>query len=184
MNPKNIEQQITDYTIQHSQYDTNRNYIGLSQVIKTKEEIINDFLQGTEVNESHKLKCYKGYQMEKDLVNRCKSIWGKRISHRELEAFGGIVKGNPDFFLDNYPVDVKSILLDEHFPEKSKIPKRSYYQMQAYLLYSKSKMGYLIYESRETGKIKVYSVYPNFKIQQDIAIKIEDIVETLKKSIE
>lgn len=182
MNPKNIEQQIIDYTIQHSQYDTHRNYVGMSQVIKTKEEIINDFLQGTEVDANHKLKCYKGYQMEKDLVNRCKSIWGERISHRELEAFGGIVKGNPDFFLDDYPVDVKSILLDEHFPEKRKIPKRSYYQMQAYLLYAKIGKGFLVYESRETGSIKVYVVYENINVQQEISLKIEEVVKSLNLS--
>jgi hypothetical protein len=180
MNAKYLENTLIDFTVRHSQYDEHRNYVGMSQILRSESEILDNFRHGTPADDAARLKCYKGYQMERDLVTRCRAIWKNRITFRELEAYNGWVKGNPDFFFDESPCDCKSVLLDTHIPARNKIPQRSYWQMQAYLLFSQVNRGFLIYESRETGKIVVHTVYENSNIQAEIKLKLQRIVETLQ----
>lgn len=169
------------HTVANSQYDSHRGYLGMSQIIADEAEILKKFRSETPATQEHQLKCYKGYQMEADLVKRCKQIWGDKITTgKELSAYNGMVKGNPDFFLNNKPCDCKSVLLDSHIPEPNKLPKRVYWQMQAYMLYAKENLSFVIYESRESGKLSVIAVRQNRHIQAEIELKFQRLVKAIR----
>lgn len=172
--------EIEKYTLENSNFQQKRNYISLSHIHLSVDEIINQFKAGFEDTIPIRLKCYKGYQMEKDLMHRIKAVWGERIkTDIEISAFNGLVKGHPDFTFDDYPGDCKSVLMDDWIPKDGKLPRRIYWQMQAYMGYSGKNKSIVIFESRESGKLVDYWVRPNWTIQNEINEKLKQVIKSV-----
>lgn len=89
------------------------------------------------------------------------------------------IKGHPDFGFEGYPADCKSVPLDEHFPSNGKLPRKVYWQMQAYMRFSETQKALVIYESRETGSIRHYWIRENASIQRQIYSKLKFVVDEL-----
>ena len=169
---------ITKYTIKHSHFETMRDYISLSHVYLSVEEIVRQFNYGFVDTTPIRLKCYKGYQMEEDLLKRIKAVYGDRIKTGiEIVAFDGAVKGHPDFTFDDYPSDCKSVLMDKWLPVRGILPKKIYWQMQAYMKYSGSNKALVIFESRESGKLADYWIRANVGIQNEIENKLIQVLQ-------
>ncbi|HRE42289.1 MAG TPA: hypothetical protein PLG90_13265 [Ignavibacteria bacterium] len=177
MNSRSIQNDLLNYTLNNSNHDTKRNYISMSHIHLPVDNLIDIYKKGFETSPEIKLKCYKGYQMERDILIRLKKIYGDKIK-TDIEYHSGFVKGHPDFEIENIPGDCKSVLMDEWLPTNH-IPKKVYWQMQGYLYLSKKLKGFLIYESRETGIIKVLEVFKNDHIQNQIEQKINEISKIL-----
>ena len=111
---------LLNYTACNSNFETKRNYISLSHCVNTVEEIYYYYTAGFEDSLKIRLKCYKGYQMQEDLMRRLTKCFPDRITQKEIVAYGGLVKGHPDFWFDGVPCDIKSVLKDEWIPVKSK----------------------------------------------------------------
>lgn len=172
---------IIEYTIKNSNFEKKRNYISLSHCYLSANELIEQYKTGFLDNVAIRLKCYKGYQMERDLINRLKNVFEGRIkTDVEFSAFDGIVKGHPDFIFDGYPGDCKSVLLDEWIPT-DKLPRKVYFQMQAYMKYSNIDKALVIYESRESGSIRVFRINANLSIQNEIHTKLSEVVFIIKR---
>lgn len=175
-----IADQLSKYTAENSRFETSRNYVSISHASLSIEEILNQWANGFEDSLDIRLKCYKGYQMEDDLKARCKKVFGNDFfDYGEISAFNGIVKGHPDFKYQGLPGDIKTVALDEYLPTQ-KLPRRVYYQMQGYMLYSNTHKSLVIYESRATGKIVDFWVYPNASIQKEINDKFEQVASHIK----
>lgn len=175
----NITEKLEAYTAAHSNFDTSRDYISMSHASSTVEEMINTYKNGFEDSLKIRLRCYKGYQMEKDLVDRIVRTFPAQVTlHQELTAFGGIVKGHPDFNFDLYPGDVKAVPLEEHLPGY-KLPRRVYSQVQAYMLYGKQSKALVVYEARDSGKLQHYWIEANPKFQKEIDDKFRTVIKEL-----
>jgi len=169
---------IVDYTCEQSKFETSRNYISLSHIHLPVEDIIRQYESGFQDSREIRLRCYKGYQMEADLMARIVAVHGDKIkTDVEISAYGGLVKGHPDFSYLGYPGDCKSVPLDEHLPVSGKLPRKVYWQMQAYMLYMSRERAIVVYESRETGKIIDFWIRSNFHIQTEIGAKLDRVVE-------
>lgn len=182
MSELSISQRIEHYTAKISNFETERNYISLSHVAHDEGEIIRMYKAGFEDTLQIRLRCYKGYQMEKDLVRRIMVCFPLQASaHDEIrEKWGQIwIKGHPDFMFNGYPADCKSVPLDEHFPDPKKLPRKVYWQMQAYMLFTKKDKALVIYESRETGSIRHYWIRANASIQRQVYSKLKFVVDEL-----
>ena len=167
----NIGDEIEIFTAKISGFEEKRDYVSLSNIIKPVDEMVNDYLNGYTATHEQKLKYYKGYQMEKDLLMRMKLVYGERLVTPVEVSYGLLFKGHPDFTLDDFPGDCKSVNLDDHLP-KAKLPAKVYWQINAYLFCTEKEKGLIVYESRESGKIQSRWVYPNPSIQEQIAEKI------------
>jgi len=142
------------FTVQHSNFQHKRNYISMSHSHLEAPDLLKQWFEGFKADKLQKLKCYKGYQMERDLVARLKATYGDRVQTGiEYSAFNGLVKGHPDFEFDGYPGDCKSVLMDDWIPGDGKLPLKVFKQLQAYMLYGKKDRALVIYESRENGQI-------------------------------
>jgi hypothetical protein len=186
-----LAKSLEDYTARHSNFQTKRNYISLSHIALDDHELLKQWFQGFEDSYKIRLRCYKGYQMERDLIQRLISIYGKyepecKISTGKIKlgveysSPNGLFKGHPEGELiidrvDNaVPFDCKSVPLDEHLPD-GKLPRKVYWQMQAYMLYGKKDKACVLYESRETGIIREYWLRPNTSVQADIQAKVNRV---------
>lgn len=173
-----IAEQLEQYTADISPFETKRNYISLSHIHLSVEEIIDQFKTGFKDGRETRLKCYKGYQMEADLANRIKSVFGDRVVRGiEISAFDGLVKGHTDLMFDGYPADCKSVLMDEWLPKDGKLPRRIYWQMQGYMKYANKDRALVIFESRENGRLVDIWVRANQHIQSEIHDKLTEIVK-------
>lgn len=181
MNNGQFSESIANYTADHSNFDTRRDYISLSHIHLSVDEIVYQHKSGFEDTRDIRLKCYKGYQMEKDLMSRIIAVYPPRIRQDiEISAFNGMVKGHPDFTFDGDPGDCKSVLLDEWFPKDGKLPKRIYWQMQAYMKYMNKNKAIVIFESRESGKLVDYWIKENRTIQSEIDNKLKEVIKLIK----
>jgi hypothetical protein len=165
-----VARDLEVHTAQMSGFETKRSYLSLSHISLEDEEILSQWFTGFRDSLMIRLKCYKGYQMERDLVNRVISIYGTDRAKLNVEVGKGLWKGHVEIVLDDVPTDCKSVPLDEHLPQ-DRLPRKVYWQMQAYMLYGNWDTGRIIYESRESGVIRDYIVFPNSSIQRQIEEK-------------
>lgn len=177
-----ISESIEKHTAAISGFETKRDYISLSHATESKEDLLKMFLDGFVDSHLIRLRCYKGYQMERDLVARVKQVL-RADDFPEISAYDGIVKGHPDFRLEGCPGDCKSVPLDEHLPaDKFKLPRRAYWQVQAYMMYGFAEKAFLIYESRESGLIRDFVVRPNSNVQAEIDAKYKWCFQQIRKA--
>lgn len=177
-----ITKALEDYTAKNSRYELARNYISLSHSALSVLELVEQYRAGFQDGIEKRLKCYKGYQMEDDLRDRLTRAFPpfSVSAGGEIQGFGGIVKGHPDFRFDGCPGDCKSVLMDEWIPN-GKLPRRVYWQMQGYMLYDNyAPRSLVIYESREGGRLKAMWVYPNRSIQDEIDRKMKEVISIVK----
>lgn len=187
MEAKTLEFLLKKYTVEKSNFDTHRNYISMSNILSSPEDLVYQYRKGYSADEKALLKCYKGYQMEADLVNRIGAIYGADFFDlpierhyieydAEFETEDGLFKCHPDLMIDAIPVDCKSILMDEWLPEAYfKVSRKIKYQMQGQLLLSQASKAIIVYESRESGIIKCIDVERDNHIIADIKRKMEAI---------
>ena len=179
MSHLDIAYELTRYTLQNSNFDTKRNYISMSNIFLPADVLINQYRNGFQETPEGRLKCYKGYQMEADLMRRLNNIYGTELEqYPELSDATGLFKGHPEARLYGKLLDCKSVLLDEWLPT-THVPKRVFWQMNGYMLLDGSKEAILIYESRENGIIKQINVKANTAIQDAIREKMNIILSTL-----
>jgi hypothetical protein len=176
-----IAEALEIHTASISKFDPHRDYISLSHVHLSAQELFDQFVDGFHDSRPIRLKCYKGYQMEADLVKRIMSTFTGRVQIGiEIRAFDGLVLGHPDFLFDGYPADCKSILMDEWLPRDAALPRRIYWQMQAYMKYGNFTKSLVVLESRETGYIIERWLHPNLAIQSQIDAKLADVVRQIR----
>lgn len=179
-----ISELLEQYTAEHSNFETKRNYISLSQIHMSPEQLLHTFYNGFEDGHEIRLRCYKGYQMERDLKARIIAVFGEKINPTvEISLHDGLVQGHPDLEYDGYPADCKTVPLDEHLPKDGKLSRKIYWQLQGYMHYKKVHQAVAIYESRETGIIRDIWITSNQSIQKEIQWKVDYVVQRIKQSI-
>lgn len=183
-----IADHLEKFTAANSGFETKRNYISLSHCYDPVDRIVQKFIDGFEDSHMIRLKCYKGYQMERDLVGRIMRCFPKEAStdYEEITAFGGLVKGHPDLIFSGYWADCKAVPLDEHMPystPEKRIPSRAYWQLQGYMKYGGGEKALILYESRETGIIRDFWVKASKGVQDAIDDKVTRAVEIIRNKI-
>lgn len=175
---------LEEFTAANSRFETSRDYVSISHCADTIDKMIETYYGGFEDSLEIRLRCYKGYQIEHDLIRRLKAVFTNRIQTGfEISEFDGLVKGHPDFLLDGMPADCKSVPNDEHLPfatSDKKIPKRAFWQMQGYLYYMKKDRGLLVYEVRDSGRIRDYTVKAVPAIGNEIDQKFRTVISEIK----
>lgn len=189
MTADEITAKLTAWTMEHSGHEEFRPYVGMSHASLRSEQMVERYRQGMPADDAAKRKFYKGYQMERDLLDRLCAVFPKQVVRGgEIIplAFGGLVKGHPDFWFEEFPGDCKSVPLDEHLPcpEEGRwmLPRRVFWQMQAYMLYAPADKALVVYESRETGLLKCFWAQPVRSIQHMIAQKFENAVAEIRRA--
>lgn len=177
-----LQRDLTKYTVDHSRFEEARDYIGLSSIWDCPAAIINRYLHGNgDPGVRGRLKCYKGYQIEDDIVDRLIAIYGngrdafERVKRDvEISLYGGLVKGHMELMIDGILVEIKSVPLDEHLPQK--LARKVLWQVNAYMKYLPSGRCFVVYESRESGLFRVFEVMADKEFGERIERKVEQLV--------
>lgn len=180
LSAEQISSALMTWTAENSGYEERRDYLGLSHASLEVDEIVSNYRAAVHADVMQRLKTYKGYQMERDLLRRLVSVYGDRIQPgEEISVFHGLVKGHPDLRIDGAPGDCKTVPLDEHLPQPGRLPRRVFWQMQAYMLYAPAERALVIYESRASGLLWATWIFPVRRIQDEIDAKYRAAVEMI-----
>ena len=174
----NVTKDLVNLTLRLSRFEEKRNYISLSHIVKPAEHLIADYKKGFQFNTVTKLKCYKGYQMEEDLLRRLIILYPNAITTgTEYSLHNGLFKGHPDFEYLGMPGDCKSVLMDEWLPAlpDCKLPLKVIFQMNAYMMCADKNNAVVVYESRENGVLRHAWLKKDEFVQKEISEKIEII---------
>lgn len=178
-----ISQVIEQHTADISGFQTKRDYISMSHAFEDADTLLKYYNSGFEDSLAIRLKCYKGYQWERDLMTRFKAAYPAFLYYPEKEieisAFGGLVKGHVEGTFEGYPCDCKTVPLDEHLPKDGKVSKRIYWQLQSYMRYMEREKALVIFESRETGHLRDFWIRRNPAIQSAIHDKFQFVTQTI-----
>lgn len=182
MTAHEIQQALTDITLKTSNFQEKRNYISLSNMAKEATMLLHEYRHGYRATTLDRLRCYKGYQMEADLVRRIKLVCHSAGDAPELSLHDGLFKGHPDLEIQGVPADCKSVLRDDWVPEKEwQLPGKVQFQMNAYMLASGTNTSFVIYESRQSGIIRVFEYKRDESIIASIEKKIDYIINQLNQ---
>lgn len=178
----NLQTQLIEYTIHHPRLEPHRDYLGLSGIGDCPRVLYDKYMRqagNAEHAPDRALYFYMGYAMEDDIVARLKAV-GDYQPGIELSLYNGLVKGHTDGSINGELLEVKSVALAEHLPKDGRLPRRVYWQVQAYLFYGGFHRAQVVYVARENGQMVVIDCEANPAMGGKIAKKVAGLVRAVK----
>src|SRR3990172_48896 len=174
MQTKNLQQAIVNYTAQTSGWDQRRSYIGLSGIGDCERVIYNRFYLGQLRPHVGELLTTKlSYELEAVLIARLQAI-GVYSPAEGIVLFDGQMQGHPDGIVGGTDyLEIKTVPMEEHFPENRIVGRRIFYQCQAYMHFGQPKYTHVVYLARSTGGIFVVGLRYQERVGREIEWKIK-----------
>jgi hypothetical protein len=165
MNASLLKDQLLNWTLAHNGVEQ-RAYLGMSGISECPLELYRRMLGERQFDQLALLRFYEGYLAERDMLARLAALGllregspGREIVSKIDPRFKGHIDGE---LTDGSLLEIKSTneiklagviaegrMLEEHFQ-----------QVQCYLRHGGYEWGYVIYKSRDSGRIFVVGVRP------------------------
>lgn len=171
---------IVNWSVDHSGHEDHRSYIGLSGIADCPLEIYERYMHGVRPNGvSGHLLTRLSYELEGILIQRLKEMKMYQPAP-EISLYNGLVRGHPDGFIGPDLLEIKTLAHEEHIPTDKRVPRRIYWQVQAYLHFTNRKQAQVLYLARSNGALAIIPVYYNQSIAEDILAKLEYLVDCVR----
>lgn len=182
MQTKNLQQAIVNYTAQTSGHDEHRPYIGLSGIGDCERIIYNRFFFGERRPDVGWLLTTKiSYELEAALIKRLTAI-GVYSSAEPIILFDGQVQGHPDGIISGADfLEIKTVAMEEHFPENNIVSRRIFWQCQGYMHFGKRDLTHVVYLARSTGAIHAVGLRYQEKVGRELEAKVRRLVEAVRE---
>jgi hypothetical protein len=181
MKAADLERILIDWTVRNSGYDEHRNYIGLSGIGDCSLMIYRRFFNHTGASVESHLKTRYAYEIEENIKQRLRGM-GIYSPSKEISIYDGLVQGHTDGEINSDLLEIKTVPLTEHIP-RGEIPRRSFWQSQAYMLYGKYSWCLIIYFARDYGAFKVFELRRDLGVGDRIMAKVDALVEFVQTKI-
>jgi hypothetical protein len=177
MRSVDLQSRLLAWSLANSGNDEHRNYIGLSGIADCERVIIERWRGGNHPEDAELLKFGLGYDMEHILIGRLKAL-GLYRAGPAISLYGGMVQGHTDGLTpDGDLIEIKSVPGAQHLPVNGKLPRRVYWQVQAYLYFGRLRYAHVIYLARDTGALAVYGLRLSPEVGHEIEAKVARLVE-------
>lgn len=176
---------LVEETVRQCGHQERKGVLSMSSLLEKDEVIIDRFRNGHDVDTLTKLKFYHGSHAEEGMRTRLIALFeqtGKLECGTTLVAYDGRLTGHVDFIIDGIVVEYKTVptveILDR-MREQNNLPRRVFYQVQAYLLWGKFPKAFVVYESRAGGFPWVIEVLPDGNIRAELRAKADRLITAL-----
>ena len=188
MRADELQKRLVNWTVANSGHDERRHYIGLSGIGDCPRQIYDRYFQGQRASVDRHLLTRLSYEIESDLVGRlhqmgiCSAILPSES--QVALAYDGLVQGHVDAMTrDGDLVEIKTVALEDHIPER--LPRRVYWQVQAYMHYLKCKRQdcrwtHVVYLARQSGLVKVIPVRYSPEMGARVEAKVKRLVVAVR----
>jgi hypothetical protein len=172
-----VYQQLVNWTVQHSGHREKRGYIGLSAIGECERAIYDNVHAGQKFGVDEHLRTRLSFELESALIERLKALklYGEP---EEIDLFNHAVQGHTDGLVGDAVLEIKTVSYDAHFPN-GRLPERVYWQVQAYLHFLNRRQALVVYMARANGEIRVYPIWYNPKVGQQIVEKLERVTNAV-----
>lgn len=164
--------ELISWTVGHSGYEEARQYIGLSGIADCEMELFERYVHGSgRQGVAAHLKTRISYELEEALKKRMREM-GRYGDPELISLQAGLVQGHTDGWdrASGELIEIKTVPTRDQFPEGGRIPNRHFWQVQAYLHYTKRESAQVIYLARASGDLMVVRV----RRQGEMGRKIEE----------
>ena len=180
MSSNTLLSSLVNWSVEHSGHDSHRSYLGLSGIADCPLEIYDRYMHGVQPNGvTGHLLTRLSYELEGALIQRL-TVMQLYQPAPEISLFNGLVRGHPDGFVGPDLLEIKTLAKEEHIPTDNRVPRRIYWQVQAYLHYTEREQAQVLYLARYTGALAVIPVYYNPRVAGEIVAKLEYLVDCVK----
>ncbi len=179
---KDVEKELIEWSAANSGYDEHRPYIGLSGIGDCSLLIWRRFFNHTGASTESRLKTRYSYEIEKNLQERLKAM-GIYSPGKEISLYDGLVQGHTDGEINKDLLEIATVPLTEHIPRSDEIPRKKFWQSQAYMLYGHYDRSIIIYFARDYGVFKVFKVFRHRVMGDRIMSKVDALVEFVQEKV-
>jgi hypothetical protein len=174
-----LQEALMNWTVRNSLHQENRGYIGLSEIADCEAVIYDRYLYGKRARVDEHCLHRMSYEMEWALIRRLTEM-GLYKPAPEICLFDGLVQGHPDGFIGNELLEIKTLPREEWLPKDHILPKRIWFQVQAYLHYTDRGFAQVVYLARDTGIVSVVAVKRKVEIGETVAAKVERLAHAVR----
>src|SRR5579871_1639310 len=156
-------------TVRASGHETERDYLGMSQISRCPRALYEELLTGRKpVDEDRHLLFYTGYLFERSIKERLQACGLMHpVSERLVYAvFDRRFRGHTDGELaDGRLLEIKSTICRklEEIKESRRLPMPHYMQVQCYLRHGIYESAVMVYAARDTGAIWTMEIEQDFR---------------------
>lgn len=180
-----ISRALTNWTVANSGHEPRRKYIGLSGIGGCERAMYETALHGGTMSVGEHLRTRISFELEAAVIGRLREMhmYGER---EEISLFNGMVQGHTDGTISVTQgalpavLEIKTVARMEYFPRDERLPRKVYWQIQAYMHYLQREEGIVIYLERANGDLRVYRVWKNARIGQEIEEKVARVMLAVK----
>ena len=180
MKASKLQSELVNWTVRNSGFEARRPYIGLSHMGECDRLIYDQYVYGFERPKvAGHLQTRWSYEVEQIIIARLTEM--KLFTPmEEISLFDGLVKGHPDGGVCGSLLEIKSVQREDHFPKEGRIPRRVFWQVQAYLRYTGIRWCDVIYVARDTGILQVYEIKEQPNVGDEIDCRLADLVKAVQ----
>lgn len=172
-----LQRQLVNYIVEHSGHESHRRYIGLSGIADCEQVIYDRYIHGTPATVGERMKSAISYDLERVLIEKLIAL--RLYKGGELiYLHDGLVQGHTDGWIKDDLLEIKNVEKEEWFPTQH-LPFRVFYQVQAYLHFTKVRFAQVLYLARDTGAVQMYGLRRNDRSGAEIEEKLERLVKAV-----
>ncbi len=183
---RELEEKLIDWSRANSGYDEHRPYLGLSGIGDCSLVIYRKYFNRTGASAESQIKTRYSYEVEQLIQRRLLAMGGSMKGYfpgKEISLYDGLVRGHTDGEFDEDLLEIATVPLTEHLPRGDQIPRKKFWQSQAYMLYGHYNRTIVIYFARDYGVFRFFELRPDNRLQIEIQQKIDHLVGAVIKKI-
>jgi len=156
---RDLQQQMVNWTVKNSGHQDQRSYIGLSGIGDCDAVIYDRYFNGSGMwSVGEHLRSKLSFEIEEKLIERLGDL-GVYRGGETISLYDGLVQGHTDGLIEGRDIlEIKTVPLEAHIPDRGKLPNRVFYQVQAYLHFLKREWCHVVYVARDTGMVYVAGI--------------------------
>jgi len=189
MDKNAIENSINVYIKENSNFDTHRDYLGLSKISGCPAAVYDEFKNGSSASEQIYRMSYAGYEQERLIFDMLNKLGYARFPNnycREVVAtFDKRLRGHIDGeTYDGNLLEIKSVSNAKFQTIRSnKMALRNHYiQVQLYMLYGGYTEAWIVYRCRDTYEHFVVRIFFDRNQAMAAEYKAKRILEAIDKN--
>lgn len=182
--PQYVLKKINDHIVEHSGFETHREYLSVSHISECPRKVAREFRDGFSVESHTHHMCYAGYEHEQNMLKMLGDLeMLEQTGVEVVSPFDERLRGHMDAVWDGNVIEIKSVsrnVFDKVAKKTDKALWKHFVQVQLYMRYSGLRRALIIYRCRETYQHMVIAV-PYIEHQ---AVKFEEKAEFILRKLD
>ena len=194
---RSIHKRLLRFTCQNSGHEAARDYLGMSQIYREEDELVEMLASGTAWQPTARdhLRLYLGYLFEHDIKDRLirAGLCSDEMLYPDddgllVATFDPRFRGHIDgVFPSGDLLEIKSTHHDklDRIRRDRRLPRSHYEQVQMYLFHGgfaeQGRSGFVVYVARDSGLLYVREVRPNDRVIEKLNEKAARVLRRVDR---